>query len=39
MGSYSSRNFFWRGETYRFSKDGRIIPQNRPAESAVGPKL
>jgi ceramide glucosyltransferase len=39
MGSYSSRNFFWRGETYRFSKDGRIIPQNRPAESAVGAKL
>jgi ceramide glucosyltransferase len=39
MGSYSSRTFFWRGETYRFSKGGRIIPQNRPAESAVGAKL
>ncbi len=38
-GSFSSRTFFWRGETYRFSKGGRIIPQNRPAESAVGAKL
>jgi ceramide glucosyltransferase len=39
MGSFGSRTFFWRGETYRFSKGGRIIPQNRPAESAVGAKL
>jgi ceramide glucosyltransferase len=39
VGSYSNRTFFWRGETYRFSKGGRIIPQNRPAESAVGAKL
>lgn len=39
VGSFSSRTFFWRGETYRFSKGGRIIPQNRPAESAVGGKL
>jgi ceramide glucosyltransferase len=39
MGSYSSRTFFWRGETYKFSKGGRIIPQNRPAETAVGSKL
>jgi ceramide glucosyltransferase len=39
MGSYSSRTFFWRGEMYRFSKGGRIIPQNRPSESAVGAKL
>jgi ceramide glucosyltransferase len=38
-GSFGSRTFFWRGETYRFSKGGRIIPQNRPAESAVGAKL
>jgi ceramide glucosyltransferase len=38
-GSFSSRTFFWRGETYKFSKGGRIIPQNRPAESAVGAKL
>jgi ceramide glucosyltransferase len=39
VGSFSSRTFFWRGETYKFSKGGRIIPQNRPAESAVGAKL
>ncbi len=39
VGSFSSRTFFWRGETYRFSKGGRIIPQNRTAESAVGAKL
>ncbi len=38
-GSFGSRTFFWRGETYRFSKGGRIIPQNRPAESALGAKL
>lgn len=39
LGSFGSRTFFWRGETYRFSKGGRIVPQNRPAESAVGAKL
>jgi ceramide glucosyltransferase len=39
LGSFSSRTFYWRGELYRFSKGGRIIPQNRPAESAVGSKL
>ncbi len=39
LASFGSRTFFWRGETYRFSKGGRIIPQNRPAESAVGAKL
>jgi ceramide glucosyltransferase len=39
LGSFSSRTFFWRGELYRFSKGGRIIPQNRPAESAVGAEL
>jgi ceramide glucosyltransferase len=38
-GSFGSRTFFWRGETYRFSRGGRIIPQNRSAESAVGAKL
>ena len=38
-GSFASHNFFWRGETYRFGKGGRIIPQNRAAESAVGAKL
>ncbi len=39
LGSFSSRTFFWRGEIYRFSKGGRIIPQNRPMESAVRAKL
>jgi len=39
VGSFGSRTFFWRGETYKFSKGGRIIPQNRAAESAVGAKL
>ena len=39
LGSFSSRTFYWRGELYRFSKGGRIIPQNRPAESAVGAEL
>ncbi len=38
-GSFSGRTFFWRGEMYRFCKGGRIVPQNRPAESAVGAKL
>ncbi len=39
MGSYTSRSFFWRGEVYRFSEGGRIIPQHRPAESAVADRL
>ena len=39
LASFGSRTFFWRGETYRFSKGGRIIPQNRAAESAVGAEL
>lgn len=39
LGSFSSRTFFWRGETYRFSKGGRIIPQNRSSDSAMGAKL
>ncbi len=39
LASFGSRTFFWRGETYRFSKGGRIIPQNRAAESAVGARL
>jgi ceramide glucosyltransferase len=37
--SFASHKFFWRGETYRFGTGGRIIPQNRAAESAVGAKL
>lgn len=35
LGSYTSRRFFWRGEVYRFSDGGKIVPQQRPAESAV----
>jgi ceramide glucosyltransferase len=30
-GSFLSRTFFWRGETYLFADGGRIIPQHRPA--------
>jgi hypothetical protein len=39
VGSFTSRNFFWRGEIYRFSEGGRIIPQHRRAENAVAPRL
>ena len=28
--SYTSREFYWRGETYRFSKGGTIAPLQRP---------
>jgi ceramide glucosyltransferase len=35
VGSYTSRNFFWRGEMYRFTAGGKIVPQHRPAKSAV----
>ncbi len=38
-GSFVSRNFYWRGEMYRFSKGGRIVPRDREAQSAVGAKL
>jgi ceramide glucosyltransferase len=38
-GSFVSRNFYWRGEIYRFSKGGRIVPRDREAQSAVGAKL
>jgi ceramide glucosyltransferase len=39
LGSYTSRRFYWRGETYRFGKGGRITPEHRSAESAVGDPL
>ena len=32
--SYTSRKFYWRGETYRFSKGGRIAPLERSAQSS-----
>jgi ceramide glucosyltransferase len=34
VGSYTSRNFFWRGEIYRFIAGGKIVSQHRPAENA-----
>ncbi len=36
IGSYTSRRFFWRGETYVFRRGGRIMPEHRDAKSAVG---
>ncbi len=36
LGSYTSRRFYWRGETYVFRKGGRIMPEHREAVSAVG---
>jgi ceramide glucosyltransferase len=39
MGSFTSRSFFWRGEIYRFSNGGKIIPQHRPATNAVANRL
>jgi ceramide glucosyltransferase len=32
--SYTSRDFYWRGETYRFGKGGRIAPLERPGAGA-----
>lgn len=29
LASYASRRFYWRGETYRFGKGGRITPEYR----------
>jgi ceramide glucosyltransferase len=34
VASFTSRNFFWRGETYRFSNGGKIVPQSRPGQSS-----
>ncbi|HEX4489446.1 MAG TPA: glycosyltransferase [Terriglobales bacterium] len=36
-GSFVSRTFFWRGETYQFSDGGKIIPQHRPATDPADP--
>jgi ceramide glucosyltransferase len=33
-GSYLSRNFYWRGERYRFAAGGRIVAQDRKASTA-----
>ncbi len=35
MASFLSHTFYWRGEIYRFTKDGRIIAQTR--NSAISP--
>ena len=35
--SFTSRSFFWRGETYLFNEGGRIVPRDRPAVSAAEP--
>jgi ceramide glucosyltransferase len=34
-GSFVSRTFFWRGETYLFGDGGKITPQHRPATEVV----
>jgi ceramide glucosyltransferase len=36
MLSYTSRKFYWRGETYRFGKGGRIAPLERPDAGLTG---
>jgi ceramide glucosyltransferase len=33
--SYTSRSFFWRGETYQFTPGGKIVPQQRAVEDAL----
>jgi ceramide glucosyltransferase len=33
--SYTSRDFYWRGETYRFGKGGRIAPLQRPGTNSM----
>ena len=33
--SYTSREFYWRGETYRFGKGGKIAPLDRTKSSGV----
>src|SRR5438876_588381 len=33
--SYTSRSFFWRGETYHFTPGGKIVPQQRAVEDAL----
>jgi ceramide glucosyltransferase len=33
--SYTSRSFFWRGETYQFTPGGKIIPQQRAVEDVL----
>jgi ceramide glucosyltransferase len=37
IGSFTSHDFQWRGETYRFNPGGRITPKLRPAVDATAP--
>jgi ceramide glucosyltransferase len=32
--SYASREFYWRGETYRFVQGGKIVPLQRPGKTS-----
>jgi ceramide glucosyltransferase len=34
VGSYLSHDFYWRGEHYRFTGDGKIVPRDRKAHAA-----
>lgn len=35
VGSYTSRRFYWRGETYLFRSGGRIVPEHRATQSTA----
>jgi ceramide glucosyltransferase len=35
VGSYTSRRFYWRGETYLFRSGGRIVPEHRPTQGTT----
>lgn len=35
IGSFLSHSFYWRGEIYRFSADGKISPQDRESPAAT----
>jgi ceramide glucosyltransferase len=35
VASYLSHDFYWRGEHYTFSEEGRIIPRDRKSQRAV----
>ena len=37
IASFLSHTFYWRGEIYRFTKDGRIIAQTRKASASPVP--
>jgi hypothetical protein len=34
MASFLSHTFYWRGEIYRFTEDGKIIAQTRTAPAS-----